>query len=251
MVFEKVKETARIFQSTTGLKTYVVGVAFSRNGFEEGLFKPFEGHRFCQAVMRARHGECGVVTAESISCPAAARAFGFRELPEKLKTGEGLVGFGIVSNPAVGRNMFGNMPVLDQGSVKQIALFPLEEAPVEPDVVIVEGEVENLMWIVLAAVHVSGGRRVESSTAVLQATCVDSALIPWLEDRVNLSYGCYGCRDATDMGTGEAVLGVPYPLVPKIAEHLSCLSEKAIPVSRSKRAFRSLEKAGWSGSCSK
>lgn len=250
MDFGKVKETARIFKDTTGLKTNPVGATFSREGFEEGMFKPFEGHRFCQALMKARHGKGGLVSAESISCPAAARAFGFRELPEKLKTGEGLVGFGIVADPVVGRNMFENMPALEPGRVKEIALFPLEEAPVQPDVVIVEDEVEKLMWIALAALHVFGGRRVESSTAVLQATCVDSALIPWLEERVNLSYGCYGCRDATDMGTQEAVLGLPYPLAPKIAEHLSFLSAKAIPASRSKGAFRSLEKAGWSGSCS-
>ena len=39
---------------------------------------------------------------EGIACPAAAAAFGFKSLPEGLKSGKGIVGFGIVSGESVG-----------------------------------------------------------------------------------------------------------------------------------------------------
>ena len=81
---------------------------------------------------------------------------------------------------------------------------------VVPDVVVVEDEVEKLMWIALARLNAQGGRRIESSTAVLQATCVDATLIPFVRKQFNLSFGCYGCRDATDIGTNETVLGFPF-----------------------------------------
>jgi uncharacterized protein (DUF169 family) len=116
-----------------------------------------------------------------------------------------------------------------------------EQLQVLPDVVVVEDEVEKLMWISLAYLHVTGGERVQSSTAVLQATCVDATLIPYLEGRLNQGFGCYGCRDATDLGSTETVLGFPAAMLPAIVEHLAYLAEKAIPTSRSKKAWAALQ----------
>jgi uncharacterized protein (DUF169 family) len=191
--------------------------------------------------MRARKGESVFLTAAGMACPAAAAAFGFRPLPAGLETGKGLVGFGIVADEAVGRRMFEAMPRLEPGHIQGLHLFPLEESVLAPDVVVVEDEVEKLMWISLAYLNATGGERVQSSTAVLQATCVDSTIIPYLEQRINLSYGCYGCRDATDLGPSEAVLGFPVAALPAIVKYLEYLARKAIPTSRAKKAWASID----------
>ncbi|MCK7512307.1 MAG: DUF169 domain-containing protein [Desulfobacterales bacterium] len=81
------------------------------------------------------------------------------------------------------------------------------------------------------------------STAILQATCVDATIIPFLENRLNLSYGCYGCRDATDIRASETVLGFPASDLSAIVLHLEYLGEKAIANSRSKKAFSMLNKS--------
>ena len=206
-------------------------------------------HRYCQALMKARRGGDFLVDGEGISCPAAAAAFGFRPLPQGLQSGQGLIGYGIVSDSAVGRQMFIDMPRLEPGKIAMLHLFPLEKAQFVPDLVVVEDEVEKLMWIVLSYLHAQGGRRVPSSTAVLQAACVDSTIIPFLEDRLNLGYGCYGCRDATDIGNNETVLGFPTPFLPLIVEHLEFLGQKAIPNSRSKKAWHALQKEKESEGC--
>lgn len=140
-----------------------------------------------------------------------------------------------------------------EGVIGQIHLFPLEKAEQLPDLVVVEDEVEKLMWIVLSYMHAQGGARVQTSTAVLQATCVDSTVIPYLERRLNFSFGCYGCRDATDMASGEAVLGFPASYLPDIIQHLEYLNKKALPHSRGKHAFAALKKeqeGGQTVSCS-
>jgi uncharacterized protein (DUF169 family) len=199
-------------------------------------------HRYCQALMKARHGANVLLGEENLSCPAAASVFGFRPLPEGLRSGKGLVGFGIVADEAVGKKMFQGMPKLSPGQIKWLHLFPLTQAMEPPDVVVVEDEAESLMWIALASLHARGGERVQGSTAVLQATCVDSTIIPFLEKRLNYSYGCYGCRDATDMEKNEAVLGFPGELLEGIVRHLEFLNGKAIPNSRSKNAWQALRK---------
>lgn len=200
-------------------------------------------HRYCQALMKARYGQHVLLDGKGMACPAAAAAFGFRPLPEGLRNGKGLVGFGITANEETGRRMFAAMPRLEPGAVEQLYLYPLEQARVEPDVIVIEDEVEKLMWISLAYLNATGGERVQSSTAVLQATCVDSTIIPLLEDRLNQGYGCYGCRDATDLRPGETVLGFPGSMLAPIVEHLQFLAQKAIPASRSKKAWAALERS--------
>ncbi|MGM0427737.1 MAG: DUF169 domain-containing protein [Thermodesulfobacteriota bacterium] len=226
-----------------GLSTSPVGVRLlsGTDPYAEGA-QVLTGHRYCQALMEARHGKEVVLGGEGISCPAAAAAFGFRPLPKGLESGKGLVGFGIVSDETVGHNMFAHMPRLEPGQIQFLHLYPLEQATVFPDVVVVEEEVEKLMWILLSHLHSMGGKRVPGHTAVLQATCVDSTIVPYEENRLNFGFGCYGCRDATDIGTNETVLGFPGAMLAPIVEHLAFLGEKAIPTSRSKKALRALHR---------
>jgi len=226
------------------LSSSAVGVRFLADGEQPDGALVLKQHRYCQALMRARRGEIVLLNGNGIACPAAAAAFGFRPLPGGLQTGKGLVGFGIVADEAVGRRMFEAMPRLEPGQIQSLHLFPLDRAEHVPDVVVVEDEAEKLMWIALAYLHATGGERVQSSTAVLQATCVDSTIIPHLEGRLNLGYGCYGCRDATDLGANETVLGFPANMLPAIVEHLEYLAQKAIPTSRSKKAWAALQSKG-------
>lgn len=197
-------------------------------------------HRYCQALMKARHGQEVVLDADGIACPAAAAAFGFRELPEGLKSGQGLVGFGIVSDPLVGKTMFANMPTLEQGLLIRLSLFPLDLAKVIPDIIVIEDEVEKLMWLNLAYLNVTGGERLIGNTAILQATCVDSTIIPYLENRLNFGFGCYGCREATDLSPNETVIGFPVGYLPAMVKALENLSHKAIPNSRAKRVYENI-----------
>jgi uncharacterized protein (DUF169 family) len=243
MDIEEIKRMAEAIISSLGLNTSPVGVKFLSEAdiISEPVIE-LRQHRYCQALMKARRGQSVLLGAEGISCPGAAAAFGFKTLPEPLASGKGLVGFGIVSDEAVGRRMLEGMTRIKPGRVSKLHLFPLEKAQCLPDVVVVEAEVEQLMWIALAYLHATGGERVNGSTAVLQAACVDSTIIPYLENRLNYGFGCYGCRDATDIAPGEAVLGFPAHILPAIVKHLEFLAGKAIPNSRKKGAFAAIKR---------
>jgi len=236
------KKLGADMKAILGLKLSPVGVRLMSTEGDAPNAAVLVKHRYCQAVMRAREGHNVLLRKDELSCPAAASSFGFRELTDNLKTGKALVGFGIVSKEDVGQRMFTDMPRIPPGSIKQIHLFPLDGFNYGPDVVVVEDEVEKLMWIVLAYLNSKGGERVQASTAVLQAACVDATIIPYLENRLNFSFGCYGCRDATNIGTGDAILGFPGCFLPSIVEHLRNLSRKAIPMSRSKNAYFTLKR---------
>lgn len=233
----------RRLREILGLATEPVAVFFLDDKCEPSCFpgaERLENHRYCQALMRARHGEIVTLHAGGLSCPAASAAFGFRALPEGLASGKGLVAYGIVHEPETGRVMFERMSRLAPGEVACIALMPLGRATRVPDVVVVEGEPEPLMWLLLADLNRAGGARRMADTAVLQATCVDSTVIPYRDGRLNFSLGCYGCREATDLGPQESVLGFPGSFLDPLVAELERLAEKAIPRSRAKQVYRNL-----------
>jgi len=236
-----IREQARQIIAFLGLQASPVGVCLvTEIGPQDNSRMRLQQHRYCQALMKARHGETISLDASGIACLAAAATFGFRPLPESLKSGQGLVGFGIVSDPEVGRKMFENMPSLPQGKISHLELFPLEKAARIPDIIVVEDEVEKLMWLNLAYLNVTGGERLTGSTAILQATCVDSTIIPYLEDRLNFGFGCYGCRESTDLSPNETVIGFPIRYLSEMVKALENLSQKAIPNSRAKRVFKKI-----------
>jgi len=243
MTVNEIREYGQRIASILQLSGQVVGVRLLQDEMEQPaetiLLKQ---HRYCQALMKARRGQSVLLDGAGLACPAAAAAFGFRPLPEGLRNGSGLVGFGIVANASVGQRMFQEMPTLPAGQIHSLYVFPLEQAEALPDVIVIEDEVEKLMWVTLAYLNATGGKRLSSSTAILQATCVDSTIIPYLEQRLNFGYGCYGCREATDLGGNESVVGFPAAFLPALVASLDHLAQKAIPNSRSKRALAALQR---------
>ena len=233
---------SQTIEQRLGLSWKPVGVRLHREppGSVPDGWESLSGIRYCQAVTFARRGRRVRFEPGGISCPAAASAFGFRGLPAGLASGQGLVGFGIVGEPAAGRTMFEGMVRLEQGTLAAIDLAPLEAFDKLPDVVLVEDRVERLMWFLLAHVNLNGGRRLAADTAVLQATCVDVTLVPYTQGRLNFSFGCYGCREATDIEPGEAVVGFPGAMVPALAADIERLAERAVPRSRAKRPYAAL-----------
>ena len=132
------------------LKTSPVAVYLLKNDEDKKNFSEWEhssGSRYCQTLMKARHGQSLVMDGGDFACPASCRAFGFKNLPAPLQSGAGLIGFGIVNNQDTGRIMFEGMTYLNMNQIDLIAICPLEHAPKMPDVIVIEGQVEQLVLI--------------------------------------------------------------------------------------------------------
>jgi len=198
--------------------------------------------RYCQLLMEAKKGKSVTLTRESIACPAAAAALGLLPLPEKISSGEMLKTLGLFDSMMAAAITMAQMPRLEQGKIKAIAAAPLEEAKFKPDVVIIEDKPEKIMWINLASIHKTGGR-LSFNSAVFQACCVDVTVIPYLTKNVNVSLGCYGCRDATDIADDECLVGIPIEKLEEILTSLKALSQKAMPEARQKRVYKQFIKA--------
>ncbi|MCJ7743577.1 MAG: DUF169 domain-containing protein [Dehalococcoidales bacterium] len=232
-------KATEVMREVLGLTYEPIAVKFLvEKTWPDGFEIPSE-RRYCQVLMGAREGRELLLTADNISCPAAAWALGFKEPPLKLSSGEMPAGMGIFGSPAAAKNTLDIMPRLEMSKYQMVACCPLGQAPFEPDVVVLESAVEHLMWVALADVFETGGR-LEFSTAILQATCVDVTIIPFLTQKLNATLGCYGCREATNLAESECVLGFPIKDLENIVNSLLRLNEKAIPRVRGKAVYQAL-----------
>lgn len=231
--------TAKILENLLKLNSKLVGVKFFKEdeNIPENLEIFPKKLRYCQLLMEARRGNYGLLTAENITCPAAAAAFGFKPLPEKIKSGMMLKTLGLFESENTGAMLMKKIPRLNSGEFKAIAVAPLEKDLFKPDVVVIEDEPEKIMWIILASIHNVEGRH-EFSTGVFQATCVDVTIVPYLTKKINASLGCYGCRDATDIKEIECLIGIPAEKMEDIISNLQFLSQKAMKTVRSKKTYK-------------
>jgi uncharacterized protein (DUF169 family) len=233
------EKSAKILTEILGLKYPPIAVKFFEKVEALDGFKLPGDRRYCQILMGARGGQKLMLTADNIACPAAAWALGFKEPPPKLSSGEMPAAMGIFASPAAVRNTLATMPRLEMGKYEMVAACPLGQAPFEPDVVVIESDPEHLMWVALAKVFEAGGR-LEFSTAVLQATCVDVTVMPFLTQKMNANLGCYGCREATNLTESETVLGFSIKDLEEIVNSLQKLNEKALPRVRGKTIYKAL-----------
>lgn len=230
---------ASLMEEILGMSTSPVAVKFHEEFTRLPGYDLPEKRRYCQVLMEARRGRRVLLTPENIACPAAAWALGFDDPPPRLVSGEMPVAMGIFGNPEAVQHTFSTMQRLEMGRHKMVSVCPLREVEYEPDVVVVESMAEHLMWIALAHVFKTGGR-LHFDTAVLQATCVDVTIAPFVQQRMNMSIGCYGCREATDLTEGECVLGFPAKHLGDVVDSLESLREKAMPRVRGKNAYKAL-----------
>jgi len=233
------KEAAIVMKEILGLTYEPIAVKFLTEKTQMDGFEMPSERRYCQVLMGAREGNKLLLTGDNISCPAAAWALGFKEPPSKLSSGEMPAGMGIFGSAKAAKYTLDTMPRLEMGKYRMVACSPLGQVPFVPDVVVLESAVEHLMWVALANVFETGGR-LEFSTAILQATCVDGTIIPFLAQKIHASLGCYGCREATDLEESECVLGFPIKDLNSIVSSLQNLNERAIPRVRGKTVYQAL-----------
>ena len=194
---------------------------------------PKERLRFCQALMRARKGDSYLMPANRHSCPDGTSILGLTDVPAKLASGELYILFHKLDNIEAARQMVAERPHLEPHSMDATLVTPLSKPVAEPDVIVVVATPEQVMWLNMATSYYTGHRH-DFKASGYNAQCVEATLIPYITQRTNISFGCYGCRAANDVGPEMMSLGIPPALMPDILKGLRELGKKAIPQSRAK-----------------
>lgn len=194
---------------------------------------PSENLRFCQAMMAARRGASILMPPNKHSCPDGTSIFGMTGVPEKLATGEIYVLFHKVVDAEAAARMVAERPVLPPKSRRATYVAPLAKTVREPEVVVFTGTPEQMMWLCMSMSYYDG-HRFDFAASGFNSMCVEAVLLPLEKDEPNITFGCYGCRAASDIGEDMMFMGVPTDRLETIAKGAAELAKKAIPDSRNK-----------------
>lgn len=240
------KEQSIKLKKILGLEREPVGIKFMNEDEIAKLKNDYDSTtktRYCQALMRAGNGESILITADNITCPASSAAFGLKPLPEVLSSGNMLLNMGLFASAEAGSKAMSGMTRIENGKYHGVVLSPIGTSEYEPDVIIIESKPEHLMWLSLASIYETG-ERLQFDSAIFQATCVDSTVIPFIRKKINSTLGCYGCREATNIKEEENMIGIPIEQLNSIILNLEKLSEKPMKRARLKEAFNSFSGCG-------
>ncbi|HIT45618.1 MAG TPA: DUF169 domain-containing protein [Candidatus Aphodovivens excrementavium] len=227
-------EYQRVIMEKLGLRWQPVAVGLiEADELLPDVPMPSENLRFCQALMAARRGASVLMPPSKHSCPDGTSIFGMTGVPEKLATGEIYVLFHKLDTAEAAAQMVAERPTLPPHSRRATYVAPLNKTVREPEVVVFTGTPEQMMWLCMSMSYYTG-HRFDFHASGYNSMCVEAVLIPLRDDEPNITFGCYGCRAASDIGEDMMFMGVPTNRLPTIAKGLTELAKKAIPHSRMK-----------------
>lgn len=231
---EQYAEWQRVIMEKLGLRWQPVAVSLiDKDELLPDVPLPPENQRFCQAMMAARRGASILMPPHRHSCPDGTSIFGMTGVPEKLATGEIYVLFHKVVNAEAAAQMVAERPTLPPKSRRATYVAPLAKTVRKPEVVVVTGTPEQMMWLCMSMSYYSG-HRFDFHASGFNSMCVEAVLYPLTEQEPNITFGCYGCRAATDVAEDMMFMGLPVDKLPIVAQGLTELAKKAIPDSRMK-----------------
>ena len=146
----------------------------------------------CQAVgMARRYGWVVAVDRETITCPLAAVAFGFRKPSQAYLEGQTLLGF-FCDDPEVARRWEANHPRLPAGKYDRLVVAPLFRTSFEPMVIALYGNSAQIMRLVQAVAYHTG-EPVEGR-AFGRLDCADLVIETLRINRPHMVLPCNGDR---------------------------------------------------------
>ena len=221
-----------------GLPLPPVGMKLIKDDYIPEGWERGDKMTFCQFIMLAREGRRLIADADNISCPNGSSALGFMDVPPKLQSGEFLERIGVFEQSA-GAEMVAAVPRFERDEFRRIALARLPDVAFEPDLVLIETLPEQIMWLNLASIHAGGGR-LSFSTSVSNGTCSDLTVVPYRSGSLNVTAGCYGCRNATNVPDEYLYASFPAEKLEGLVKALQNLGVKAMPRTRGKKAYNRL-----------
>lgn len=195
--------------------------------------QPRQKLRYCQSLMAARRGKSLLMPAQCHACPDGTSILGLTEVPQKLASGELYIRFGKLDSIEAARNMVAERPHLEARSIQATLVTPLHLSVVTPDVIAVIAQPEQMMWLCMAASFFTG-KRFTFKVSGYNAQCVETTLIPYTTQGINISLGCYGCRASSDIGDDLMFMGIHISQMDDLIKGLKRLGIKAIPDARNK-----------------
>ena len=164
---------------------------------------------YCQMVRLAGQGKGIKAKKEDFRCQSGARAFGLMDIPESVRSGEGLFKMGLYPDLMQQRMVYSRMAECMQ-KIAGLQVAPLEQyTDVPPHVVVLVTTPYNVMRFVQGYAYQYGGYR-GGQCFGNRAICCEATAHPFVTQDLNITPLCSGTRYHCGWESEEMALGIPY-----------------------------------------
>ena len=223
MIIMRFQELSEKLKTALELEDSPVGVKLIKVGEElPDIAEPEKPMPYCASIAEARKGETILLGKDKHMCKLGASNLGLIRLPDMIASGRAHAGMGLFKSADAARKTVEGIPRVDPETIQATLVFPLEKAPLDPNVVILHVEPEKAMWIALSLTYTQGGR-ISPSFGCIGGHCGDATARPYLTNKPNLTVGGYGARKRK--APKEMIIGIPTTLIEEVANNL----EKLVP----------------------
>ncbi len=174
---------------------------------------------YCVVIEKATRGKKFKVRLEHLNCDGGTTALNLEPSTNRIESGEEYFSYNLYQTPAAARRVREGVPGLYRTGAKTygVAIAPLEEFEMTPDVVILVVNPYQVMRIQQGYVYHEGGRILNSS-ASMQAMCGEITVQPYLTGEINSSPLCPSTRFLAKWKDEEMAVGIPYEKFRNVVE---------------------------------
>ncbi|RWX73704.1 MAG: DUF169 domain-containing protein [Candidatus Methanosuratincola verstraetei] len=208
-----------------GLKFPPVAVSLIRRASDipQGVMELDKPMFYCAMVKHAMLGNVFFARDCAHACRRGAAALGLAKIPDDERTGEFYTNKSSFGSMRAATRTVTRSPQLEAGSIYATLMSPLEKAPIDPDVVLIEALPRRALELVHASVFESGGW-IESMVSAPRQVCAALTVRPYLGD-LNVSFACESARMAAkpvglEYSDEGVLVGVPGDQIGEVVNNI-------------------------------
>jgi uncharacterized protein (DUF169 family) len=221
MILMRCSELSEKMKLILNLKDSPVGVKLIKASEElPNIAEPEKPMPYCAAIAQARKGEIILLGKNKFGCMFGASNLGLIAVPQKIASGETHASIGLFKSKEAASKTISEIPRIAAGTIQATLVFPLEKAPVDPDVIILVVKPIIGLWISLSLNYTMGGR-ISSSFSGLGGACGDATALPYLTNKPNFAIGDFAGRKFRV--PEEIIIGLPSALLEEVVDNLEKL----------------------------
>jgi uncharacterized protein (DUF169 family) len=166
---------------------------------------------YCQGLARAARGEILFGGSKKMGCVLGTSVLGLEADPEPLLDDSALekYGVGLFATEEASRQSVDRAPKYGAGSHQAVLMGPLGKMPVPAELVILEVDPEQTMWVLYAANHDRGGPQMLPQSGGVAGGCADVTTFVLGRNEVNVTFLGLGCRMKSAIPSSRLLVGIP------------------------------------------
>lgn len=192
---------------------------------------------YCQGLTLAARGNVFFGGREKLGCVLGTSTLGLESDPEPLLDDAVLekYGVGLFESEEASQASIDTAVKYGAGASQAVLIGPLDRLPLDPDLVILEVDPEQAMWVLYGANYKKGGQQILPQSGGVAGGCSDVTIVPLDDNNVNVTFLGLGCRLKSAIPNNHILMGLPAGLLEEVTDSLEKMKKPMAMLAKARQ----------------